>query len=320
VTRSLLLNGRQLFAGGVPLAWAAHPELANMGVAWTHSWDAADATFYTPSAGEQAEFGITATQRVQTIADGSGSKPLTRDTTSYGTGFGTTLPLPGPQFIAHSSRFRRPAVRFDEMSADPLLHAMLSPQITLGDAGDYFNTPGGYTPPYWCALLCRLDTVPGGAMDSVLGSDRTISATATVSFGNQLLTGTDWSVACWYDPLADDPTGFIPDGVVRSGHTQSADESVLLIPSMAEGTDASAMHVYWRDAAGAVQSDVGIGTLSVAAPSMAWRDLFFGWIDEHSYLSAAAIKDGPLTDADLAAVVAWAEPWLVPVGAQPSEP
>lgn len=323
MTQALYNNGRPLLAAGRSLgyrplsAWARFSQI----LPWTHSWDAVDAAFYTPSAGEQTEYGVTSTPRVASIADPSGGKPLLRDSGVFGTAFThPTQPLPGPQYIASSARFRRPAVKFDQVDASPLLYATLSPQTTINSSSDFFFPPNGFTPPYWGALLVRLAATPGGAVDSILGSDRTISAGPTVGYGNQVGSGSDWSFACWYDPVSDDPTGIIPDGTVRSGHTQSADETVLLIPVMAEGTNASSMYVIWRDASRIVRTDLATGTVSTNAPSMAWRDLFFGLVDDHSYLSAAGIQDGPFDAGDLSALLAWVEPWLVPTGALASEP
>jgi hypothetical protein len=93
----------------------------------------------------------------------------------------------------------------------------------------------------------------------------------------------------------------------------SADQTVLVIGKV-DGEE-SFMEINWRDARGKLQTDRTNFTLT----SYSAKEVFFGFVHS-SYVSAAGLKTGAPTAAEIDAVRAWSAAWLPPTGPLPDEP
>lgn len=283
--------------------------------AWTHCWDANYRELYTPDAGEQSLFGVSATPRVSRVRDSAGSKPLYKDAIGiagfYDPNHSPSLSgakLPGPVWLASSPRFGgRPAWHHDAVTAagagGRVQMPILAP-VDILDSATYLNGGSGYAAPWAMALLCRpigQGSNGDAAVDSVLGSGQ---AGPTFVPGNQVGTGTAWSVANWLNDAA--------SSTITSGRDASGDETVLGIISCASGSNNSALSIYYKDANCQIQSSAVIGTLNAHAI----KELFSGWVHQ-TYTSFLAFKSSALTAGEISALVAWAAPYLPPAGSIP---
>jgi len=306
--KTLSLGGKPLRVGG---QLSSHKEWAEI-LPWTHSWDAADAVLYVPSASEQSAFSINALPRIASIPDrGSGGRPLVKDAGAFGVPTGSPANIPGPLPIASSARFGgRPAWRHDRVSTGFYGdYSLLSACIDPWNSATWFNPPNGYAVPYLVAQLYCLSDAPPGSVAAALDSIRGDIGTGPTHHASNQGGGatTHWTVSCW--------SGNSPGAIIDSGHDSSVNETVLLLTSVASGAGASSFGVYWRDEGGVFRSVSPTGTLTEEP----YLETFCGWV--HSgYYSAVGIKLGTPTLSDLLAVINWSTPHLTPRGASSAEP
>lgn len=310
-------SGNSILTTGLPVST---PSWHDCGVAWTCSWDAADAELYTPSAGEQSEYGVSASPRVLRIPGKGSGEDLVRDDGTRGALYGMSNALPGPAWIPSSRRFNRHAAVFcDEVLVTPV-YATLGTLTDINTTTQYLNGGAGYQAPYWVAVMGRAAGTNEAIFDSALGSDTAINAGPTIAWGNQAGTGTDWSAGTWWDDgagLAPDPT--FAGGVLRSSRTASSSESVLIMVQVTRGTNAAKIYVAWKDSSNVLQTTNVAGTCALDSVSTYFRDAFVGWVHS-SYLSTAGFVQGTIGLADIAALNAWAAPRLPPLGVEITEP
>lgn len=284
-----------LTLAGAPIVVSDFADLT----AWTNSWDAKDAVLYTPGATELATYTIDASLRVASIPDnGTEDFPLVRDPDNYYSDIfpGDPIQLPGPLWVpSNPGLYRaRPAVEFDVVSptggfGGAPIYAMLTP--TGHDSADYFNSPDGYAAPYWVALLAD-------GVDARLGSE---GAGPTISgFGG----AGEWTVGCYGD--IGDPGNPEPTEVIHSSRDiDVAGESVfILFYNSGDGylTETSWLEINYRAANGALTPVRTMGGQN----DYGYKELFWGWVDNHHFWSAAGIKVGTPTEAELARVRQWA--------------
>lgn len=275
-------------------------------VAWTHAWDLRDAATYED---DGALWSLPPAVRIDSVADrGSDPRPLQRDSGIWGKNLGVTA-IPGPKYIPSSARFNgRPAMFTDflgEKGVFKRVCAMLTPNADPADRATWFNPPDGHNAPYWCAILCRAPeehTEFFGAWDANNGH---IGTTATI--GGALARGKKypyWGVTT--------SLGF-GDPWPSTDVEGSPDQTVLVIVKVDDAN--SFMEITWRNADGQLETR----RTAFRLKSYTAKEIFLGYVHS-SYLTAAGLKTGSPTEAEIETVRSWAAPWIPPTGSLPIEP
>lgn len=279
-------------------------------LAWTHSWDMADAVTYVPDAGEQAAWKIDAKPWVASVPDrGTVGMPLLRDRGMWGQIF--SLPsFPDPLYQSSDARFAgRPS-----FFADPLislgpdlynLHSMMSPVLDPNAPTNFFAAPDGYQPPYWIAVLAH---PPVGevsfegmtSLSAVMDSHRGVTGAGPTVGGT--LSGEKWGVACF----GPQPPGFFWPDIERLYRA----ETTLVVVFVGSGIDGSWMEVNWRegDEIRTRRDTITLGARPDGAP-LPFEETFFGWA-ETMRNSAMGIKLGQPAEADIEAIRNWSAPFI----------
>ena len=279
-------------------------------LAWTHSWDMADAVTYMPDAGERDTWGIDTSPRVAKVQDrGTAAMPLLRDQGMWGQVF--TLPaFPGPLYTPTDPRFSgRPS-----FFADPMVHlgpdlynvhSILSPVIDPEDPKTFFAAPDGYQAPYWMAVLAHPPVGEASlegmtSLSAVIDSHRGVTGAGPTVGGT--LYGDNWGVACF----GPQPPGFFWPGIERAYQAETA----LVVVFVGSGIDGSWMEVSWRegDEIKTRRDTITLGAQPDGAP-LPFEETFFGWA-ETMRNSAMGIKLGTPLEAEIDALRTWSSPFI----------
>lgn len=287
-------------------------------VAWTHAWDAQYLALYTPSAGEQSSYGISSVQRVASIADRIGARPLVKDAGGIGANLtnltsppGPVRPaLPGAHYVASSARFNgRPAWRCDQvldLGAGAFIRyisAMVTPTPTLSSnpqPAEFFGgVLGGYAAPYAIAGLVRCDTdqaAPLAVLDSFrgdIGDGPTVEGPAASPL----------TIACF------GPGGF---PTVNVNHTTSAQETIGFVFRIAgpAGSAGSKLDIAYKNAAG-VSLRMATQSANLFTAGTVWPlRTFMAGYDHTNYATVFGIVAGALSDADTTKILAWCDGYI----------
>jgi hypothetical protein len=301
---------------------------------WTHSWDVEDAVMYTPSALEQSywpQYGLDATPRIASIPDrGTGNMPLLKDDGNWTDFYGFFAgPLPGPLLVANNPQFKgrdslfadcMVAARSGTPESEYTLHSMLSPNTNPMPEGSatWFNAPSGYQPPYWLAILSRLEQATVPVIDSVTGlpaTARSLSAFvdsfrgidgAGPTWGGSFLV-THFGVAC-FGP--NDVTGVYPDFHWPQMSKLLSTETMIGILYVGVGVNNSFMELNWKSG-GVLQTLREYFTLGSKPNNLPYpyEELFIGYA-ENMHTSALGIKLGTPTELEIQVVRNWGEKYL----------
>jgi acetyl esterase/lipase len=271
-------------------------------VAWTHSWDLRDATTYKD---DGCLWSIPAATRVDSIADrGKNNRALVRDQGPWSSIL-KTKHIPGPRYVASSTRFNgRPAMFTDPVGPGGFgkVYSMMSPVADPGDKALWFNPPDGYSTPYWGAVLCR----PANGLSDVFGAwdacNGHIGTTATMAKG--LSAKPYWGMT----------TSLGRGDPWPSTNVEGSEDQTVLVIGKVDGDD-SFMEINWRDADGELQTSRTRFKLT----NYTAKEIFFGFVHS-SYVSAAGLKTGSPTEAEIDAVRDWSTAWLPPTGHRAVEP
>jgi len=93
----------------------------------------------------------------------------------------------------------------------------------------------------------------------------------------------------------------------------SPDQTVLVIVKVDDAN--SFMEITWRNSNGQLETR----RTPFRLKSYTAKEIFLGYVHS-SYLSAAGLKTGAPSEAEIEAVRNWAAPWIPPTGSLPAEP
>jgi hypothetical protein len=276
-----------MLLGGYP-ALSAEKKWKDV-VAWSHSWDAVDATTYSD---DGSSYKIPPALRVDSVPDPNGGRPLLRD---RGTIFPNTPPIPGTVYQASNSMFGgRPSWFSDTIiphdPANPgYLYALQSMLNAVPDSLGAPDTVFAWSQPWWGALLVRgVGPFEGHNQAYIDGNP------GMVTIGRLPKTGTV-VVRCW-------PEGMVMGPMIDSGAPYA--DNTALVQWLANGTE-SWLEVNYRGADGVLVTKRAAGALGTRQ-----MDQFHTGLSHTNYTSCIGLAKGIPTTAQTDAIRDWASPFI----------